>query len=176
MAKNRNYTVKFKRKREGKTDYRKRMKYLKSNRTRLVIRTGLNSINMQLIKFEPKGDKVISHVSSRELRKLGWQYHLGNIPSAYLTGLIIGKKEQGKEIVLDLGLKTPIKGSKLYAALKGAEDGGLIASVDKRVLPLENMINGKIIQEYSAKINRNMQFSKDMVSNFQKIKQKILEK
>tara|TARA_Y100000310_G_C20671837_1_gene810728 strand:+ start:1979 stop:2521 length:543 start_codon:yes stop_codon:yes gene_type:complete len=180
MAKNRNYTVGLKRKREGRTDYRKRMKYLKSPNPRLVIRTGLNSIRMQLIKFDPRGDRVISSIDSKELGKLGWKYHKGNVPSAYLTGLIMGVKEQGKEVVPDFGLKTPIKGSKLYAALKGVREGGLKINVDEKILPSDDQVSGKIIQEYSTKVDKKLQFSKndpkDMVANFQEIKQKILKK
>ena len=90
------YNVAKRRKRQGKTNYRKRLKLLKSGELRLVVRPSLKRISAQLIEFHPSGDKVIVAANSIELEKLGWNYGKGNIPAAYLTGLLIGTKAKNK--------------------------------------------------------------------------------
>jgi large subunit ribosomal protein L18 len=143
MAKNRNYTVKVKRKLEVKTNYRKRLLLLKSNKPRLIIRKSLNNIRLQLVEYKKEGDKIIVSAYSRELRKFGWNFHLGNIPSAYLTGYLLGKKSKNvKEAILDLGIQRSIKGSIIYAALKGAIDAGMNINCDKEMFPTEDRIKG----------------------------------
>ena len=54
---------------------------------------------------------------------MGWEPRC-NIPTAYLTGLLLAKKWKG-EATLDIGLYKPVKGSVVFAAAKGAQDGGL---------------------------------------------------
>ena len=56
-----NASLSFKRKREGKTHYKKRLKILLSNKFRLVVRKSLNGIKASIVKYDPKGDKVINH-------------------------------------------------------------------------------------------------------------------
>lgn len=142
MAKNRNYTLKLKRKRNVKTNYRKRLILLKSKKPRLVIRKSLNNVILQLIQYHKDGDRIIVSAHSRELKKLGWPFHLGNIPSAYLTGYLLGKKSKVKDAVLDLGLQRSVKGSIIYSALKGAIDAGLSIPCNKDIFPLEDRIKG----------------------------------
>ena len=86
------YTVKYRRKREGKTNYKKRLGYLKSENPRLVIRKSLNNVNVQIIAFQSKGDKILASGHSKELQKYGWKNIRSNLPTAYLTGLLAGKK------------------------------------------------------------------------------------
>src|SRR5207245_11566377 len=81
--------------------------------------------------------------SSRELPKLGWKGGLGNLPSAYLTGALAARRavQRGiKEALLDLGLKGPTNGSKLFAVLEGLADSGLTVrrSPDK-LQPIERL-------------------------------------
>src|SRR3989344_1353944 len=126
--KSKHYTQAYRRKLEHKTNYARRLKLLKSNKPRLVIRRYLNSITVQLIKYQPKGDIILASAHSNNLKKLGWKYHLGNIPSAYLTGLLCGVKCKGKKIddaVLDVGFSRSIKNSVIYAVLKGVLDSGM---------------------------------------------------
>ncbi len=52
--------VPFRRKREGKTDYRLRIKLLLSNKPRLVVRRSLKNINVQLIDVSENGDVTIT--------------------------------------------------------------------------------------------------------------------
>jgi large subunit ribosomal protein L18 len=100
--------MQLKRRRKKKTNYKKRLALLKSEKTRLVIRKSISNISIQFVNFDPKGDKTIVTVISTELKKLGWTKG-GNIPAAYLTGLLAGKRAKEKKIqeaILDLGLQT----------------------------------------------------------------------
>ncbi|MBS3128586.1 50S ribosomal protein L18, partial [Candidatus Woesearchaeota archaeon] len=112
--------VAFRRRREGKTDYKKRRLLLSSRENiRLVIRTSLKHTLCQLITYEPQGDKVLITIDSKALIKLGWPYHTGSVPAAYLTGILLGKKAKEKKItqaILDIGLHPSIKGNRVYAA------------------------------------------------------------
>ena len=66
--------IPFRRKREGKTNYKKRIAFLTSEKPRLVIRKSLKNITAQIVIYEPKGDKVIASACSAELTKLGWKF------------------------------------------------------------------------------------------------------
>src|SRR3989344_7150894 len=101
-----------KRRREGKTDYKKRLAFVASGRPRLVVRRSLKNINLQLIEYQEEGDKVIASANSSELIKLGWKHSRGNIPAAYLTGFLLGHKaKKVKEAILDIGLYKSVKGN-----------------------------------------------------------------
>ena len=119
MAENAIYTVKYRRKREGKTHYKKRLEYLKSGKERLVIRRSNTQITLQIIKYQEDGDKVIATFPSKNLEKLGWKFSKKSLPAAYLAGLQLGKLAGAKGVksaILDLGLQTPMSG--LFQNLK----------------------------------------------------------
>ena len=119
--------VQYKRKKEGKTDYKQRILLLKSRKLRLVIRKSLNNILLQIIEYSPDGDKILISTHSNQLKKFNWKFHRSNMPSAYLTGLLCGMKAKFKKIheaVLDIGLSKNVKKTAIYAALKGAIDAG----------------------------------------------------
>jgi len=113
----------------------------------------------EIVKAEAGGDKVVAYAHSAELAKnYGWLGTTGNISSAYLTGLLCGFKalNQGVEqAVLDVGLQNPSKGSRVFAALKGALDAGLKVPFDKNMLPDEKRINGLHIVEYAKLLSSN---------------------
>ncbi|MEK6856638.1 MAG: 50S ribosomal protein L18 [Nanoarchaeota archaeon] len=148
----------YRRKTEGKTDYKKRLLLLKSRKPRLVIRKSLRNIQLQLIDYAAKGDKILISSHSNQLKKLGWKQVSGNSSSAYLTGLILGLKAKSKNIkeaILDLGLNRSVKGSVLYAALKGATENGLNVPHSKEILPKEKILEGKKdLKETKEKILR----------------------
>jgi len=126
--KQKTYNVQKRRKRTGKTNYKKRLKLLLSHKLRLVVRPALKNITVQIVEYHPKGDKVVASANARELEKLGWKFNKGNLPAAYLTGLLAGTraKEKGiKEAILDVGLNSSTKGSRIFACLKGTIDAGL---------------------------------------------------
>ena len=153
----------FKRKRLGKTDYRKRLKLLKSNKLRFVVRKSLNNILIQIIEYKPDGDKILITTHSTQLKKFGWKHHKGNTPAAYLTGLLCGlkaKKQNISEAILDLGFQKSIKNSVCYAAVKGAIDAGLKIPADLDILPKEDRINGQFI---SQELNQNFIETKNKI-------------
>lgn len=162
MAKKSSYLMPFKRRREQKTDYNKRLSLIKSGKIRLVIRRSLNNVKVQFIEYDAKGDKTLVTAFSTELKKFGWT-RTGNVPGAYLTGLLAGKKAKGKKIeeaILDLGLQTSTKGSRIYAALKGVLDAGIKVPHSKEILPNEDRTKGVHISE-------------ELVKQFEDVKNKI---
>ena len=88
------------RRREGKTNYRKRLSLLKSESPRLVVRKTNKYIILQIVESEKAQDKVIFTVSTKELLKHGWPEEkkgsLKSLGAAYLAGLLIGKKSKEK--------------------------------------------------------------------------------
>uniref|UniRef100_A0A7J2TI66 Large ribosomal subunit protein uL18 n=1 Tax=Archaeoglobus fulgidus TaxID=2234 RepID=A0A7J2TI66_ARCFL len=151
MAKGPRYKVPHRRRREGKTNYRKRLKLLLSKKPRLVVRITNQRVIAQIVKYKPEGDEVIVAVDSSKLRDFGWKGDLNNTPASYLTGLLIGKKalEAGiSEAILDIGLRTPTKGSRVFAVLKGAVEAGLNVPHSEEILPDESRILGEHIAEY----------------------------
>lgn len=149
-------SVPYRRKREGKTDYKKRMKMLLGNKPRLVVRKSLKHINLQIIEFHPKGDKIILTAHTRELAKHGWKAGTQNTGAAYLVGLLLAKKAKKKiECALDIGQNTSVKGSILYATAQGAVDGGLNLSVSKEVVPNAQRIRGEHIANYAKLLKAN---------------------
>jgi len=156
-------TIQHRRRRLKKTDYNLRLALLKSGKNRLVIRKFNNSIMGQLIKYEKNGDKTIASVKSTQLKSLGWKNHYGNIPSAYLSGLFLGKKikeKKIKEAVLDLGLQKNTKGCRLYAFLKGVVDAGINVPHSPEILPSEDRIKGNHINE---KVSKEFEQTKEKI-------------
>ncbi len=129
MAKSSNYRVKLRRRREGKTDYQARKALVMSGRPRLVTRTSVRNVNAQIIIAKQIGDQVLASANSRELvKKYGWKAPAGNIPAAYLTGLLVGLKAKAAKVdgsILDIGLITPTKGARIFAVLQGVVDAGV---------------------------------------------------
>lgn len=155
MAQGKIFVVPFRRKRQGRTYYKKRMKILLSSRYRFVVRKSLRNFQASVIEYSPKGDRVILTVNSNMLGKLGWKGSNGNLPSAYLIGLLAGKKaiEKGvKDAVLDLGFNNSVKGSRLYAALAGAIDAGLKIPCNPEILPPKERISGEHIAKYAEQL------------------------
>lgn len=161
--------IPYRRKLSGRTNYKKRLKLLVSGSPRLVVRKSNKNITVQLVNYAEDGDNVVVTANSSELRKLGWNFATGNLPAAYLTGLLAGKKAVSKKIVsaiADLGLQTPAKGSRLYAAIKGACDAGLTVSCSDEAFPSQDRIKGKHIASYNKK-------EADIEKGFEELKSKI---
>jgi len=168
MARGARYRVQVRRRREGKTDYRARKALVVSRLPRLVARSSLKNIVVQIVIAKPAGDEVMVAAHSSELRKkYGWKAPTGNVPSAYLTGLLCGlkaKKEGITEAVLDIGLTAPTKGSRLFAVLNGALDAGVEVPHDESKLVKERAKGehiakyGKTLgagsEEYTAKFSK----------------------
>ena len=159
MARGPNYSLPFRRRRKGKTDYKSRRALVLSRLPRLVIRGTSKHIITQVIEAEATGDKVVVSTNSRELpKKYGWRGSCGNIPAAYLTGLLCGYRAVTsgmKEVVLDIGLQTPSRGARVFAALRGFLDTGVAVPHMENVLPDESRISGQHIVDYANQLSSN---------------------
>ncbi len=194
MPKNPTYKVPVRRRREQKTNYYLRRRLLVSGLPRLVVRRSANNISAQIIDSLPHGDKVLLSAHTHELKKkYGWEGHCGNIPAAYLIGLLIGLKAQKKKIkktILDIGLQASVKNSSLFAVLKGALDANLEVPHGEDILPEDSRIRGEHIAEYAKMLQSqnpdlyNRQFSKqlkrgvkpeNLPKHFDTVKNAILE-
>jgi len=171
MAKGSNYCVPFRRRREGKTDYRKRKALIISGKPRLVVRPSLRNVTVQIIVAEPEGDKVLVSAHSRELEDFGWKAPRGNIPAAYLTGLLCGLKAKSngvEEAILDIGLHSPSKGARVFAALKGVLDAKVEVPHSEEKLPDDKRISGEHIAEYVKIVASNMENYQSRFSQYLK--------
>lgn len=164
------YKIQFRRRRKGQTNYKSRLKLLKSDKPRLVVRRSLKYIRAQIVEYDAEGDKTIVSAISSELRGLGWKFACDNLPAAYLTGLLIGKRAKEKkvgEVVLDSGLYKSTRGSRIYAVVKGALDAGLKVPHDAEMLPSDERVNGKHIATQNEQATH-------LPDEVEKIKQKIV--
>jgi len=166
------FQTKFRRRREGKTDYRARKRLVaqskdkyNSPRFRLVVRFSNKYVQAQVVYAEMKGDKVVCSAHSSELRKYGINFGLKNFSAAYATGLLLARRAlkrfdladvyEGNEVDglvrtvkhgnrtlyvedldwdterrplrcnLDVGITSTTTGARVFAAMKGASDGGI---------------------------------------------------
>ncbi|MCW3975010.1 MAG: 50S ribosomal protein L18, partial [Candidatus Bathyarchaeota archaeon] len=160
---------------------------------RLAIRPTNKHIMVQLIEARPEGDFTLISASSAELMKrYDWKANCGNLPAAYLTGLLAGYKAREKDFkkaVLDIGLHISSRGSRIYSALKGAIDAGMEIPHSEEILPNLERIQGKHILNYSEILKENVdpnnkQFSKyiskkfdpkGICDHFEEVKEKIIQ-
>lgn len=134
---------------EFKTNYNKRLKLLKGNSARLVIRKTNKYILLQIIESKNAQDTVVYSVSTRDLLKLGWpkekEGSLKSLSAAYLAGLLVGKKagKLKERVIVDTGLIPNTKGSRIYAVVKGVADSGIEINFDEKIIPPMEKIEGK---------------------------------
>jgi len=157
------FQVKYRRRREGKTDYRARKRLISqdknkynSPRYRFVVRFTNKDVICQIIWATISGDRVLCAAYGRELPRYGVKIGLNNYSGAYCTGLLLARRllkqlkladhykgvagevtgevfhiedvEDGPRPFtanLDVGLINTTTGHRVFAALKGAVDGGL---------------------------------------------------
>lgn len=175
------------RKREGKTDYRLRLKLVKSGLPRVVVRRSNRYIIVQIVESRLGGDRTLLTVVSKKLSMYGWRAGTKNIPAAYLTGLIAGKKavELGiTKAIADIGRYSPVPGSRVFAAIKGVIDGGLEVSMSEEAAPTNERLRGEHISAYYQSLPHDgttLQFSllaseilESLPKHFEEVKLKIL--
>jgi len=151
------YRVNFRRRREGRTDYRLRRKLISSRQLRLVIRKTVNHVNIQVVEARIEGDRVLAHAGTAELQKFGWKAGTGNLPAAYLAGFLLGKRALGKELkfaIVDLNRYKITTENRLLSAMKGAIDAGLELPHDEKVLPKSKRVCGSHIAEYAEQLQK----------------------
>ena len=150
MATGPRYRVAFRRRREGRTDYYVRRKLLRGGETRAIVRRSNKNVTIQFADFDMNGDQIVASASSRELKALGWESSCSSIPAAYLVGYAAGLRAKKADIeyaVLDIGMQNPQHGGVLFAVAKGMIDAGLEIPVSEDVLPDEDRLNGKHIDD-----------------------------
>ena len=166
------FQVKFRRRRQGLTDYQQRNKLIRQAKNkyntpkyRLIVRFTNTDVICQIAYSKIRGDIVMTAAYSHELPRYGLPVGLTNYSAAYATGLLLARRHLtkfglattyvGKEKVtgeywkyggpededdnivqyeegpkpfkalLDVGLVRTTRGSRVFAAMKGAADGGL---------------------------------------------------
>ncbi len=166
------YRVKFRRRREGKTDFRARKRLITQDKNkynapkyRLVVRFSNRYVTVQVVYATLAGDRTIVQAHSSELPRYGMPTGLKNYAASYCTGLLCTRRLLAKlglqeiytgqddevtgEVVktgdkkkeyfvdelddekrpfrayLDIGIRSTTTGSRVFAAMKGAADGGL---------------------------------------------------
>ena len=143
----------FRRRKAGLTDYRRRLKLLRGNKARAVVRISNTRTTCQLVTWAADGDLVaVSMTGSDLVKKYGWpdKRSLKSVPASYLVGFAMGKAALASgtdEAVLDIGLAANTRGGRVYAALKGMSDAGLHIPHSDDVYPDEGRLNGAHIDE-----------------------------
>ena len=156
MAHGSNYKVAFRRRREGKTDYAARLNLVDYDKSRLVVRVSNSHATVQVVDYAPEGDITVASAVSKQLAKYGYLGHTGNISAFYLTAYLCAKRALAAGVesaILDIGLKSPIKGSKVFAALKGAVDAGLEVPHGDFIFPEDERIRGEHVANYAESLD-----------------------
>lgn len=122
------FQVKYRRRREGKTDYRARRQMVLQDKTkfgspkyRLVVRITNRDVIAQIVHAKVAGDDVIQAAYSHELPAFGINFGLTNYAAAYATGLLVARRTLAK-----LGIADKFEGAKEatgeYAAVRTKKD------------------------------------------------------
>jgi len=93
------YQVKYKRRREGKTDYRARKRMITQDKNkyntpkyRFVVRFSNRYVICAIHSSELVGDKCLCTATSKELPRYGLKVGLKNFAAAYATGLLCARR------------------------------------------------------------------------------------
>jgi len=98
------YQTKFRRRREGKTDYYQRKRLVVQDKTkynalkyRLVVRISNKIITAQVVYTTIDHDVIVASAISSELTHYGITVGLTNYASAYATGLLVARRALKKK-------------------------------------------------------------------------------
>ncbi len=181
MAAGPRYQVPFRRRREGRTNYHRRLGLVLSRKPRMVVRKSRKNTIIQLVTPGEQGDFSMISAISHELTKYGYTASTGNVPAAYLTGLLFGRRSLAagyQEAVLDIGLNASSKGSRVYAALMGALEAGLEVPYNEKALPSKDRVQGEHIARYASENPNNFLNYKippqEIPAHIDVVKQKII--
>jgi len=183
------FQTQFRRRREGKTDYRQRLRLViqdknkyNSPKYRLVVRFTNRDCICQIVYSRIDGDHVMAAAYSHELPRYGIKLGLTNYAAAYATGLLVTRRLYKKlgmdelypgvqeatgdsfrsikkfnkrrpfKALLDVGLYRTTTGSRVFAAMKGALDGGLNVPHSERRLvgwdDKEKSLDTEVLRKY----------------------------
>eukprot|EP00758_Cryptobia_borreli_P016003 Tbor_TRINITY_DN6071_c1_g1::TRINITY_DN6071_c1_g1_i1::g.11483::m.11483/K02932/RP-L5e, RPL5; large subunit ribosomal protein L5e len=102
------FQVQYRRRREGKTDYRARRQMVLQDKTkfgtpkyRFVVRITNKDVVTQIVHAKVKGDDVICAAYSHELPAFGITFGLTNYAAAYATGLLCARRTLTKLKIAD---------------------------------------------------------------------------
>ncbi len=123
-----------------------------SKRPRVVVRKSGRDLTIQLVQHGAAGDTTIAAARALDLRNLGYKGGTGNIPAAYLTGFLFANRARAAGYsngVLDMGLNANSRGSRIYAAVMGALEGGFDIPFDRKPLPAPERTRGEHIAAFA---------------------------
>ena len=193
MVKQASYLALFRRRREGKTNYRRRRKAVISKRLLLYVFISGKNTSIQVLRPLLGGDKVVASANSRELLKYGWKASQRSISGAYLTGLLLGLKAlKGgvKDAILYTNVRAYHSGGRVTAAVKGIVDAGFKLPVDQASLPKVERISGVHVAKFATQLKESeperyeARFSKllktgvkpeELPAHFEEVKSSILK-
>ncbi|NWG10051.1 MAG: 50S ribosomal protein L18 [Nitrososphaerales archaeon] len=145
------YVPVMRRRRESKTNYRRRKAMVLSRLPFLSVFISGKNVFVQILSPRKEGDVSLASAHSRELIKFGWLGSRKSIPATYLTGLLAGLKAKGKvdKVILYTGLRRFIPNSRITAVVKGLLDAGILVPINQDTLPSEDRLKGKHIADYA---------------------------
>jgi len=149
------YKALLRRRRDGKTDYRRRRQLVVGRRPFVTVFVGGKNVLVQIHEAKPQGDLVLVSSHSKQLERMGWRASRKSIPASYLTGYLAGLKAITRgvgETVLYTGVKNFVAGSRVAAAVKGLRDAGLKVLSDPATFPSEERLRGEHVSRYLESI------------------------
>jgi len=106
------FQVKYRRRRQGKTDYRARLRLCTQDKNkyntpkyRFVVRFTNTKVICQIAYASVAGDVVVAAAESKELEKFGIKFGFTNYAAAYATGLLLARR-----VLTKFGLADTYKG------------------------------------------------------------------
>jgi large subunit ribosomal protein L5e len=106
------YQVKYRRRRQGKTDYRARLRLCTQDKNkyntpkyRFVVRFTNTKVICQIAYASVSGDVIVASADSKELEKFGVKFGFTNYAAAYATGLLLARR-----VLTKFGLAETYKG------------------------------------------------------------------
>ena len=165
MSKTSTFQTPFRRRNEGRTNYVKRLAFLKSGSVRAVVRKSTNHMQVQFVQTVKGVDQVLASAHTKELENYSYKGHGGNVPAAYLVGYLAGKRflsTKGTSAIADIGVQRPNLGTRVFATVKGVADAGVEIKADAEAFPKKGRVEGKHIEtfaQHEASKKHTVQFS-----------------
>jgi len=148
--------IPYKRRRLQLTNYKKRLQLVVSKQTRFVVRISNKYVNCQFINYLSDGDVTVVGFNSKKLVDYGFKGGK-NLQSAYLAGFAAGSLALGKGVkkaILDIGLRSSVRNSRIYAALSGVLDAGVKVPHGEGVLPSVELLKKDKLKKFVEAIKK----------------------